>query len=665
MSVQPTYDELRHRVRDLENELASYRKINETLQEQEALFQGLIKNSHLAFFTLNCEGCFTYANSIISRFSGLSAAEIIGRPFENFICPEDLPRIKKFMAGNLEGLCRPYDFRIKASDGSLTHMLSFTSPIIRAGEKIGIGGAMTDIPTDGNHLSLLRNADRYRLLVEKSKDILCTLDMELNFTFVSPSASTIFGYATDELMQLKITDILPEESISVAAQDLSQAIRVDSLPQKDDLRSGNLEMKARHKDGHCIWIEVKRSFLRGSDDQPTGIVIIARDISKRKLAESQKEQLEKQLFHAQKMEALGTLAGGIVHDFNNILTGIQGYTSLILVESQPDEHTCQRIKNIEHYVERGAELAGQLLGFAREDSHQLLPCDLNEIIRESADIFGRSKREITISLCLEPQLPCAETDRGQLEQVLLNIFVNAWQAMPQGGELEISSFRKTIVLRQAKVLNINPAEYAVISIKDSGCGIKDEHLSRIFEPFFSTKEKGHGTGLGLASAYGIIKKHGGTITVKSKEGQGSTFFIYLPLPPESASTSTNPQKNAAIEPRDITVLLADDEDMVMQVAPEMLKHLGCRVITATSGDQALEAFRHHSDEIDMAIIDMVMPGMQPDQLIEGLRNINPAVKIILSSGYGRDETTVKALLDRCDGFIQKPFRLETLTAVLE
>jgi PAS domain S-box-containing protein len=253
------------------------------------------------------------------------------------------------------------------------------------------------------------------------------------------------------------------------------------------------------------------------------------DMTEKKQAAREKEKLQAKLQQAQKMEAIGTLAGGIAHDFNNLLMGIQGRTSLILADIHSDHPHFEHLTEIENYVGSAADLTRQLLGFARGGKYQVLPTDLNELVEKSSRMFGRTKKEITIERKYEEDLWTVEVDRSQIDQVLLNIYVNAWQAMPNGGALSIQTENVRLDKKFVKPYNANAGDYIKVSVKDTGVGMDANTIKMVFDPFFTTKEKERGTGLGLASAYGIVKNHDGIITAHSEKGQGATFNIYLPV----------------------------------------------------------------------------------------------------------------------------------------
>jgi signal transduction histidine kinase/ActR/RegA family two-component response regulator len=383
------------------------------------------------------------------------------------------------------------------------------------------------------------------------------------------------------------------------------------------------------------------------------------EIEERKTAEAKKAELEKQLLQAQKMEAIGTLAGGIAHDFNNLLMGVQGYSSLIRLDINSSDPNYEMLKNIEQYVIRGAELTKQLLGFARGGKYELKQANLNEILKKSSQMFGRTKKEISIFTKLDPDLKTVEVDQGQIEQVLLNLYVNAWQAMPSGGSLYLETRNVILDERESQPFCVKPGNYVRVSVTDTGVGMDERTKERIFEPFFTTKGMGRGTGLGLASVYGIIKSHGGFITVESVKGQGATFIIHLPAFEKKAEEET--ASDEKILTGHETVLMIDDEEMVLHPATHMLKRLGYKVLSAQNGQDAIEIFKHQKEAIDLVILDMIMPGMSGSETYNQLKKIHADVKVLLSSGYSLSGEATDMLNRGCDGFIQKPFAINHIS----
>ena len=387
---------------------------------------------------------------------------------------------------------------------------------------------------------------------------------------------------------------------------------------------------------------------------------LRQEIEERKVAEEKRTELENKLQHAQEMEALGTLAGGIAHDFNNLLMGIQGNASLMLLGIDSSNPNYERIKNTEQYVLRGAELTRQLLGFAKGGKYEVKPTNLNQLIEKSSRMFGRTKKEIEINTNFKSNIWVVNIDRGQIEQVLLNLFVNAWQAMPAGGKLSITTDNVILNDDDLKKVDLKPGKYVKVGVKDTGIGMDEVTQKRIFDPFFTTKETGRGTGLGLASAYGIINNHDGFFEVFSEVGIGSEFCIYLPASVEEI-VDDDKQTLRKILKGSETILLVDDEDMILNVARNMMEELGYQVLVAKSGEEAIEIYRKNGRKIDMVILDMIMPGLGGSQTYDILKDINPNGKVLLSSGYSVFGKAVEILNRGCDGFIQKPFDINKMS----
>lgn len=387
---------------------------------------------------------------------------------------------------------------------------------------------------------------------------------------------------------------------------------------------------------------------------------LRQEIEERISAEEKKAQLEAQLQQAQKMEAIGTLAGGIAHDFNNLLMSIQGYTSLMQMDPAINPKQRERLGHIESSVHRGAELTRQLLGFARGGKYEVKPTNINKLIDESAKLFGRTKKEISITTHFDPNIWIVAVDQGQIERVLLNLYLNALQAMQSGGSLTLKTGNVVFDQNSPGRYGLEEGKYVKISVTDTGMGMDEHVMERVFEPFFTTKEIGRGTGLGLASAYGIIKSHGGKIEVASQIGVGSTFIIYLP-----ASEKTEVREVETfieIQKGKETILLVDDEDTILSVGIEMLRWLGYKVYSAQSGNEALFLLQENREKIDLVILDLIMPGMSGRKTFNSIKQICPEQKVLLSSGYSISGEARQMLNLGCNGFIQKPFDLQALSS---
>jgi two-component system, cell cycle sensor histidine kinase and response regulator CckA len=374
---------------------------------------------------------------------------------------------------------------------------------------------------------------------------------------------------------------------------------------------------------------------------------------------SEKKAMEKQILQQQKMEAIGTLAGGIAHNFNNLLMNIMGLTGLILAATDGRNPAHTDLKLIEQEVVKGSALTKQLLSLGRGGAFAPKPIDLNALIDKAAGLFCRTRSGVTVTRKLAPELPPVEVDPGQMEQVMLNLLVNAWQAMSRQGEMALTS--QAVMLSEAFCGSYKrpPGRYVHLSLTDTGQGMDEATLARIFEPFFTTKDVGQGTGLGLATVYAIIKHHRGIIRVDSQPGQGTTFHIFLPVSAKAAVAE--PSREEAILRGSGAILLVDDEDGIRMVAGRILTQLGYQVRLAESGRQALEIYRQERDRIDLVILDMLMPGMGGAETFRQLQGVDPKVRVLLSSGYSLDGETQEVIAAGALGFIQKPYRLAVLS----
>ena len=412
---------------------------------------------------------------------------------------------------------------------------------------------------------------------------------------------------------------------------------------------------------------VSRDFVTDEEEQAL-FEEIALDLSfalhrieldeKRKRAEKEKKKLESQLKYAKMMKTLSTLAGGMAHNFNNLLMGIQGNASLVLLETDSAHPSYKRLKNIEKQVQTGTKLTGQLLGYAREGRYEVKPINVNQVVKETSDAFGTSRKDIKVYQGFSKDLWGIKADQGQIEQVLLNLYVNASDAMPGGGDLFLKTMNVTEKDMKNKPYEVKSGNYVFLTVTDTGTGMDKETVERIFEPFFTTKGMSKSTGLGLASAYGIIKAHGGYIDVYSERGHGTNFEIYLPAFKKEGTK----EKEAATEVLDgkETILLVDDENVIIDVWKEILRALGYKVLIASGGIEALEIYKKNKDTIDIVILDMIMPDIGGGEIYDRVKEINPDIKVLLSSGYSINGQATEMLNRGCSGFIQKPFNMKQL-----
>jgi signal transduction histidine kinase/CheY-like chemotaxis protein len=379
----------------------------------------------------------------------------------------------------------------------------------------------------------------------------------------------------------------------------------------------------------------------------------------RKWAEEERQRLESQLLRTQKLKAIGTLAGGIAHDFNNLLQAIQGNVALLGGDLPSGHPSHEALKNISKQVKSGAKLTKQLLGYARKGRYRLKPLDVNELIRETSLPFGQTRKDISINLRLSKHLQTIEADEGQIEQVLMNLFLNAADAMPNGGILTIQTANVTEQDMWGKLYQPDAGPYVLLTVADNGIGMTQEQQERIFDPFFTTKEMGKASGLGLASVYGIMKSHGGYIDVKSAKEEGTIFMLYF----KASSSPVLRQEEKLLQAHNgtATILLIDDEQRVLEAGQHMLSALNYNVLSANSGKEAISIYQTHRDSIDLIILDIIMPEMSGEDTFNSLKVINPEAKVLLCSGNSIQGQAERLLNQGCRGFMQKPFDLYKLS----
>ncbi len=372
------------------------------------------------------------------------------------------------------------------------------------------------------------------------------------------------------------------------------------------------------------------------------------------------EDQQRRLFRSAKMESLGTLAGGIAHDFNNLLMVIQGNTELILHKGEPGPEARAGLEMISHCAESGSNLTRDLLGFARRGKYEVLPLDFSLLVEQIVRIFQRTHKDLPVTLTLAAGLPAIEADATQLEQVVLNLLNNAAQAVREGGSISVTTALQRLAPEDAQRLECTPGDKVCLIVEDTGAGMSAEVRERVFEPFFSSREDGQGTGLGLASAYGIVHSHGGQIEVHSECGKGSTFTIRLPssdAPPACAP----PKPTEHVDGEGQLVLVVDDESALRTTLVSMLEKMHYQVISAASGEEALRLYEARHGELALVLLDVIMPGLSGHQLFERLRAIDAKPRILLVSGFSEMGEAEELLKRGCRGFLQKPFSLEQLS----
>jgi two-component system cell cycle sensor histidine kinase/response regulator CckA len=508
------------------------------------------------------------------------------------------------------------------------------------------------------------------VLVRKLED---KLELFRAIFTIDPSAMFLLSpsYAILELNTSaeKALDVRGEDVLDKSFVDcfVPQAHRAAFIEQIETAFSGStmrdFESTVRLADGSERTLVWNAQRIMRASGIVEGVLLIGNDITARRSAEKQRAQMEDQFRQAQKMEAIGQLAGGVAHDFNNILSAIMGYSDLMRLQLKKDDPLMEKVDQIVKCSDRAAWLTRQLLAFSRKQVLEPKVLNLNQVVSNVEKMLHRLiGADIELVTALAPDLGRVKADPGQIEQVIVNLVVNSRDAMPDGGKLTIET--ANVVLdenyAQQHVASV-PGHYVMIAVSDTGCGMDEATMTRIFEPFFTTKEKGKGTGLGLATVYGIVKQSGGNIWCYSEPGKGTTFKVYLPQVMDEVPAAVPQKKGAKTACGTETILIAEDEETIRELASEMLSIAGYKVIPAANGGEALLACKNFKGTIHLLLTDVVMPQMSGKQLVQSLLELRPGLKVLFTSGYTDDAIVHHGFLDEGTPFLQKPFNMDTLT----
>jgi len=629
-------------------DVTEQKKAMKALQKSEERHRRYFENISDVIFSIDPDFRIINISPSVGRILGYTPEEMIGKPIQDLdvLEPDSLEKAFSDMIKVFSGERVPlsqYEFISK--DGTRKFGEVSAQPLIRDGKVFAMISVARDI-TERKSIedALKQSEEKYRIVLEANPDPVVVYDMEGKVTYFNMAFTNVFGWTLEECFGKSMDVFVPTDAWPKTKMMINKVSSGENFSGIETLRYT--------KEGNIIPVSISGAIYRDKNGNPMGSVINLRDISEQK-------ELEIQFQQAQKMDAIGTLAGGIAHDFNNLLMGIQGCTSLMSFDIDSDHPSFEYLNRIENYIKNASSLTKQLLGFARRGKYEIKPTDVNDIVNKSSEMFGRTKKEITIHKKCHPDIWAVEVDQPQIEQALLNLYVNAWQAMSGTGELYLQTENVILNDNDVKPYGVKPGRYVKISVTDTGVGIDENIQHRIFDPFFTTKEVSRGTGLGLASVYGIIKNHSGIIDANSKKGEGATFNIFLPASEKKIFKETMIQKE--ILKGSETVLLVDDEDMILDVGGDLLEKLGYEVLAAKSGIEAVEIYKKNQKKIDIVILDMVMPKMGGGDTYEKLKDIDPAIKVLLSSGYSIDGQAGKILSRGCDGFIQKPFDVKSIS----
>ena len=508
---------------------------------------------------------------------------------------------------------------------------------------------------------LARSEQHYRMLAEHTTDVISFRDISLDLTYVSPSIERLTGFTSEEYMGLGDSQRFFGHSL------ISMRAALAEQTGSDDHHLIMVEFKC--KDGGSVNAEVSMSYIRDAQGTPTGIVEVARDISERIQAAAEKEKLEEQLHQAQKMESIGRLAGGVAHDFNNLISVIMGYTELLPLDGSLTDQQNEDLQQITDAVNRARDLTQQLLMFSRKQVVRLKPTRLNDHVAAALKLYRRLLGEdVTVDFRPRPDLPLIMADGQQLDQVLANLLINARDAIFDCGadsRLRVVMIETSFVEMgplMAGQFNIAPGGYLCMAVSDTGKGMDKETQSKIFEPFFTTKGEGKGTGLGLATVFGVVGQNKGAIAVYSEPGHGTTFRIFWPALGSPESETSVRSKSEPVTGGTETILFVEDEAGVRDVGRRALVELGYRVITAASGEQAVNLLAAARVRPDILVTDVVLPKMNGKQLADKMGVVFPDIPVLFTSGYTNDIIAQHGILASDIALLEKPYSIASFAA---
>jgi two-component system cell cycle sensor histidine kinase/response regulator CckA len=618
------------------------RRAMDELRATELRYRRIVETTTEGVWTIDHEFRTTFMNQRMCEMLGYSLHETLGRTVFEFMPEEERPVALEVLQ---RGIKESVDFRYMHRDGSDLWVSIESNPLFdEQGNLEGVLGMFTDV-TERRGAQEARN--RLAAIVQSSDDAIISKDLAGTVVSWNRGAEKLFGYTAQEVLGRHIAMLVPDDLHEESRRAMERTRAGESIDGFETVRL--------RKDGTTVPVFLTLSPIHDVTGRVTGIASIARDLSEQKRAEAKLRRAEEQLYQAQKMDAIGSLAGGVAHDFNNLLSVVVGHASLVRDALPPDAAERPSIEEILRAADRAVVLTQQLLAFSRRQVLLPVALDLNEIVVDFERMFRRvAGEDIEIEVHTQTPLGRVLAERTQLEQVIMNLAVNARDAMPGGGTITIETANRTIdELYAAQHVNVKPGPYVVLKVSDTGHGIEKSVFDRIFEPFFTTKERGKGTGLGLSTVFGIVRQSGGHVTVESTPGQGSTFTLLFPESDRPLEQAT-PAPEVVVHTGDETILLVEDDEHVRALTRSVLRRSGYEVLEAQNAGEAVIISEQHEGKIHLVLSDVVMPRVSGRILAQRLSTARPDMKVMFMSGYADDPVKLQGVLEAGAAFLAKP-----------
>ncbi len=626
----------------ISREITEQKRAEEKLRDSEEKYRNLVENINEVIYSIGDKGIVTYVSPYIESFIEYSPDEVIGHHFKEFIYKKDVRRLKEGFISVMSGKSISNEYRILTKSGEIKWMHTSSKPIFKGDRIIGVHGVITDVTEKRKAEEELKKSEsKSRAILDAIPDLMFRLNKDGVFIDYKAKREEDLYLPPSEFLGKNIDDVLPNNLVKLVKYHIKRALETGTV----QVFEYQLEVKGELRDYEA------RMVISGEDD----VLSIMREITERK-------KMEEELVKVEKLESLGVLAGGIAHDFNNILTGILGNITLAKMDTKVNDEMFKVLTDAEKATKQAKDLTQQLLTFSRGGAPVKKSIYIGDLIEDSVN-FALSGSNCSCKFSISDDILPVEVDEGQMNQVIQNLIINSDQAMPEGGVINVTV--RNVTISDKDSLPLDEGKYLVISIRDNGVGIPKEHIQKMFDPYFTTKQRG--SGLGLATAYSIIKRHDGHITVKSELGIGTTFNIYIP------TSKRRIKKRKGIKEKLIhgegRILLMDDEEVIRETTGRMLKRLGYYVEFAEDGRKAIDLYikaKKSNNAFDIVIMDLTIPGgMGGKETISRLLEIDPGIKAIVSSGYSTDPIMAKYSDYGFKGVVVKPYDIEDLSNTLQ